>query len=243
MALKNRETLKNYFKKGGFVTEKQFIDLIDSSMNRIDDGISIEPETGLNLNPLGDSTKLISFYKNSAQKTPEYSINLNDETDELVLQDRKNSSLLQINNKGNIGINNSSPEYSLDIKGTLGIKNRVGTYAKGSVPADGQWHSIIDNLDGIQAFEVVASVGGKINTGHYCLSHAIALSTFGGRGSKSKIKKTTAYYGSFRDKITYKWGGELHNYSLLIKTYRDYGEENGTPFKIKFSLSSLLDKE
>ena len=41
MASKNRETLKNYFKKGGFATEKEFSDLIDSSMNLIDDGISI----------------------------------------------------------------------------------------------------------------------------------------------------------------------------------------------------------
>ena len=36
MASKNRETLKNYFKKGGFATEKEFSDLIDSSMNLID---------------------------------------------------------------------------------------------------------------------------------------------------------------------------------------------------------------
>ena len=51
MATKNRETLKNYFKKGGFATEKQFIDLIESSMNVIDDGISMQPKTGLKINP------------------------------------------------------------------------------------------------------------------------------------------------------------------------------------------------
>ena len=50
MGIKNRETLKNYFKKGGFATEKQFIDLIESSMNVIDDGITIKPKTGLKIN-------------------------------------------------------------------------------------------------------------------------------------------------------------------------------------------------
>ena len=38
MALINRQTLKNYFKKGGFATEKHFVDLIDSSLNVVDDG-------------------------------------------------------------------------------------------------------------------------------------------------------------------------------------------------------------
>ena len=53
MGIKNRETLKNYFKKGGLATEKQFIDLIESSMNIIDDGLSMKPSTGLKINPLG----------------------------------------------------------------------------------------------------------------------------------------------------------------------------------------------
>ena len=63
MALINRQTLKNYFKKGGFATEKHFVDLIDSSLNVVDDGISIQRENGLKINPIGFSTKLISFSK------------------------------------------------------------------------------------------------------------------------------------------------------------------------------------
>ena len=56
MALINRQTLKNYFQKGGFATEKHFVDLIDSSLNVVDDGISINQKQGLKLNPLGSST-------------------------------------------------------------------------------------------------------------------------------------------------------------------------------------------
>ena len=61
--------------------------------------------------------------------------------------------------------------------------------------------------------------------------------------TKSKIKKTTAYYGSYRDKITYKWEGSLHSYSLLIKTRRDYGQnsETNAPFQIKYNITSLIN--
>ena len=41
MALINRNTLKNYFKKGGFAKENHFVDLIDSTLNSVDDGIEI----------------------------------------------------------------------------------------------------------------------------------------------------------------------------------------------------------
>ena len=76
MALINRQTLKNYFKKGGFATEKHFVDLIDSSLNVVDDGISIQPQNGLKINPIGFSTKLISFFKKSTQKSPRNNSNL-----------------------------------------------------------------------------------------------------------------------------------------------------------------------
>ena len=63
MGIFNRQTLKNYFKKGGFATEKHFVDLIDSSLNSVDDGISMSPENGLILNPFGYTSKVISFFK------------------------------------------------------------------------------------------------------------------------------------------------------------------------------------
>jgi hypothetical protein len=150
---------------------------------------------------------------------------------------------MKIKKDGKIGINTVEPEYELEVEGTLGIKSRVGIYNKGSIPADGKWHSILTKLDGISAFEITAVAKGKVNTGHYCVSHAIALSTFGGRGSKSKIKNTTAHYGGYFDKIVYKWTGDLHNYGLMIKTRRDYGEDPKTnkPFRIKFNITSLLE--
>ncbi|MDA7693357.1 hypothetical protein OAP80_01615 [Flavobacteriaceae bacterium] len=242
MGIKNRETLKNYFKKGGLATEKQFIDLIESSMNIIDDGISMKPDTGLKINPLGESSKLISFFKKNSQKEAEYSIDINNGNEGLSFHGEGDKTLIKLKKEGKVGINCSEPEHELDVDGTIGIKSRVGMYAKGSIPADGKWHPILSDLDGIVAFEITAIAKGKINTGHYCVSHAIALSTYGGRGSKSKIKNTTAYYGGYRDKIIYKWTGTLHSFSLLARTRRDYGEDpvSKSSYTIDYNVSSLL---
>lgn len=243
MGTKNRETLKNYFKKGGFATEKQFIDLIESSMNIIDDGISIKPKTGLKINPLGDSSKLISFFKKNSQKEAEFSLDINNLSEGLSFHGEDEKTLLKIKKEGKIGINCKDPNYELEVQGTLGIKNRIGIYKKGNVPANGKWHSLLKNLDGISAFEIIAVAKGRVKTGHYCVSQAIALSTFGGSRSRSKIKSTSAYFGGFRDKITFKWSGKLHDYSLMARTLRDYGEdpETNKPFQIEFNITSLLD--
>ena len=44
---------------------------------------------------------------------------------------------------------------------------------------DGNWQTIVFNLDGINGFELVASIRGKKGSGRYALAHAIALSAFG----------------------------------------------------------------
>ena len=244
MAQKNKETLKNYFKKGGFITEKEFIDLIDSSMNVIDDGISIKPEDGLKLNPTGIYSKLISFYKKKSQKNSNFSININhDKNDGLSINDENNVPIIMINKDNKVGIVTDNPKYDLHIDGKLGVNTRIGTYKNGSVPANGEWHKIITDLDGINAFEIMSHVYGEKNSGNHCVSHAIALSTFGGKYSNQKIKVLNANWGlfNFRNKIKLKWSGDLHNYNLEIKTTKNWGinAENNDFFKLNFNVTKL----
>ena len=70
MAIVNRNTLKNFFKKGGFAKENHFVDLIDSTINSVDDGIQINKNDGLRLNRSSFSSKLISFFKKPNQENP-----------------------------------------------------------------------------------------------------------------------------------------------------------------------------
>lgn len=245
MALINRQTLKNYFQKGGFATEKHFVDLIDSSLNQVDDGISMNAEHGFKLNPHGYSTRLISFFKKSTQKEPDFSLNLNHENIEgLSLNNQETKPLIKFEANNQIGIHTNDPKFDFDVKGVIGIESKSGNYAVGEVDGNGNWQTILSNLDGINGFEVVASIKGKLGSGRYALSHAIALSTFGGKASKNKIKVSSSFYGSFLNKLQFRWVGEMHNYELQIRTRRHYGvnEKDGQPFKIKYNISRFFSE-
>jgi len=74
MAKKNRSTLKRYFRKGALPSEDQFVDLIDSTLNTIDEGFDKTPENGFEISLLGDHPRLISFFKTAAAKDAVWSI-------------------------------------------------------------------------------------------------------------------------------------------------------------------------
>ena len=252
MALKNKETLKNYFKKGGVVSEKHFVDLIDSSMNVIDDGINVNSKDGLRINPTGIYTTLMSFFRKKSQKQADFTINTNFNNNEgLSINNDSHKTVLKIKKDAKIGINTDDPKFELDVNGCLGIKAIVGTFSRGSVPADGVWHKILENLDGISAFEVVAHASGSINSGYYSISHVIALSTFGGSKSRRRIKNYqnsnwNSFFGRIFNKkiIKIKWTGSLHDYNLEIKTSGDWNInlETNEPFQIYYSVTNLMNE-
>ena len=243
MALINRQTLKNYFKKGGFATEKHFNDLIDSSINSVDDGISKTSDHGLKLSPLKKDSKLLSFFKRITQEYSNYSFNLdNNDSEGLSINNYDDSTIIKFNKAGNVGVNTNNPNYNLEVNGTIGIKSQVGLYKSGDVPADGNWHYIISDLDGISGFEVTAKAAGKVGAGYYSVAPVVALSTFGGRGSKHKIKTTTAYYEKYFNRLSFRWVGEMNSYGLQVKTLRNYGICSNTKetYTIKFNIINLL---
>ena len=81
-----------------------------------------------------------------------------------------------------------------------------------------------------------------MGSGRYAIAHTIALSTFGGRGSRSKIKSTVAHYGSFLNKIEFRFTGEMHDYELQVRTRRHYGNDSNTgePYQIHFNLTKIF---
>lgn len=251
MGLKNKETLKNYFKKGGAVNEKHFVDLIDSSMNVIDDGIDVNPKDGLRLSPTGVFTTLMSFFRNKAQKEPEFTLNSNfNDFEGLSINTKSNKSVLKVNSQNRIGLNTDDPNFDLDVNGVVASKTRIGTFAHGTVPADGNWHKIIQNLNVINAFEIIAHASGPSNSGYHSISRAVALSAFGGRLSRNKIKdfqkatwETLLERLFFSKKIIkFRWSGDLHNYNLEIKTTGNWGinSETGHICQINYNVTKLI---
>ncbi|BDD06432.1 hypothetical protein [Aureibacter tunicatorum] len=236
MGLQNRNTLKTYFKKGQLPSEKHFNDLIDSMSNKVDDGLSKSYENGLMLSPVGASAKLISFYRSIEDKNPAWSIGTDLSNSSLHINNFQSLPVISMQQNGFVGIKNPYPKHELDVKGLIGQEGRIGTLIKSSIPANGKWHPIIENLNGCHAFEIVAGVGKK-KTGKYALLHAFAISTYG--KSKHKIDVRQAYYGSRRNKIDLRFKGTTYDFSLEMRTKTDYDGE----YFVHFHVSRLWDDE
>ena len=77
MALLTRLTLKNMFKRGMVPSEVNFSDLIDSTVNKVDDGFSQSSTDGFMLAPQGPNNRLISFYESMRDAKAAFTISLN----------------------------------------------------------------------------------------------------------------------------------------------------------------------
>ncbi len=243
----NRENLRNLFKNGLIPTENDYALLIESTINKLDDGFSKNEVDGLKITKAANSEKLISFYTDIDEDIAAFSMQLNPtpkpniaitafnnqkaNTDiEKPLQQQPDDSLQStsksfcIDADGNVGIGKvSNDNYKLDVNGFAGFKGRIGNITR-KIPADGKWHPIITNLNNCQAFEIMASTGKK-EKGRFAILHAIALSAFGGKKARGKINKTSSYYGFCWNKINLKWTGTAKNYALQMRTGRNYGDD------------------
>jgi hypothetical protein len=230
MAQKNRDILKNFFRKGNLPQEGQFADLIDSMVNRIDDGISSTPEEGLRIIPQGDKGRLISFFAKDDANIPMWSIRLDNANNILSIKNRDGESVFSATDRNYIGIGTDTPESRLDVAGVVSMTGRRGIYNGDNtehsgpvvVPADGKWHKVLTHLDGCRGFEITAGTGVE-KTGRYALVHAIALNCFNGRGKK--IKMVHATHRWFWQRIALRWAGKRHDYDLEVKTWMNYGPD------------------
>jgi len=242
---RNRESLRKMFEDGSRPNEQNFGSLIDSMVNKVDDGISKNIKNGLILSPIGkESNRLISFYKNvqdMQNNAPKWSVELmNNETQGLgfvePISKSQNETRLFFQKGGNVGVNTVTPKTTLEVSGILGASSRIGTYKMDTIAADGKWHSIITDLDGCSAFEIVAQVG-KEKHGKYALLHGHALSTFG--KSRSRIKCIQAHYGWWWNKLSLRWHGSTYDYALQLRTRSNYGSNE----EIKFYITKLWDND
>ncbi|TAE50569.1 MAG: adhesin [Cytophagia bacterium] len=236
MSLQNRNTLKNFFRKGQMPSEVHFTDLIDSVVNKVDDGLTKTLDDGLMLSPMGASKKLLSFFKSIEDKNPAWSVEIDSGNANLDFNNHLGESVLSLQIDGNVGVQTRTPQYELDVNGFIGSKGRLGTYKKGKVLGDGKWHPILSDLTGCHSFEVSAGIGKK-KTGKYALIHANAISTFG--KSRPKITINQGYYGTRCNKIEMRWTGTTYAYQLEMRTRCNYEGE----YYIQYYIASLWNDE
>ena len=254
MAKRNRSTLRNYFRTGAMPSEEHFSDLIDSTLNTLEEGFDKTVDDGLKISALENKANLVTFYRDTAPNNPLWAIKYHDQSDTLNFSTRlqsdnqnKNTSndtqekpVLSLAKTGRVGINNDEPAHTLDVNGTIKINGRVGDSLKrNAIPADGTWHNISPKLEGCQAFEVMLGVGIK-RSGRYALLQACAINTcdpsayfWGLLTWKKPIKSQQAYYKSSADKIKLRWiaapkeaddAPAYRPYYLQAKTNTNYGD-------------------
>jgi len=244
-----REELKKFFRNGGLPSEQHFSYLIDSMVNKEDDGFSKDETNGMHLSSSGTSGRLVTFYTGIDEMEPLFYIDKsNQELRGLQLQyagkpedmkEEENCFFLQ--EGGRLGVGKPvGAQCKLDVKGMVGMEGRIGTFSQQqkpcTVPADGKWHPILSGLDHCQAFEVMARTGLK-GSGRFSIMHAIALSAYG--HSWGKVRRTCAHYGFFWNKLSLRWRGSTHNYSLQLRSNSNFG----SGVLIYYSITRLWDDE
>lgn len=243
MSKRNRVTLKKFFGKGMLPSEDHFHDLIDSTLNTIDEGFQKTPEKGLEISSLGLYERLISLCRNDQ---PVWLIGYDGAQDTLLFKKKTaegETLTLSLAADGNVGVKKKEPQYDLDVGGVIRATGRIGIplSSRTSVPADGEWHNITDELSGCQAFEVVAGAG-KPKHGKYAIVHTVAMNTFNPKGFlfnflniKKRIRCHHAYYRSFSDKLSFRWHGKDRKYHLQLRSNSDYGDG----IRIRYYLTRL----
>ena len=244
MEIFNRSTLKRFFQRGQIPTEVHFSNLIDSTINKIDDGFAKSVKDGLKLSPIGESQKLISFFKDikATDSSWDISINPNERANGLSISEGAETSRLFFQDGGNMGIGTTNPNFLLEVNGVVGMPKRVGTYPKSAIlVADAEWHILIENLSGCNMFEIVAKVEGVKQRGKYAFAHAIAVGTHESRNNR--IKVTKAHYGWRWHRLKFRWKQANNgSYQLEIKTAGHYCKDsNNQPIQIKYHITSLWD--
>lgn len=234
MARRNRETLRKFFARGKMPTEEHFTDLIDSSLNMIDEGLAKSGDKGLSLAPLDEVGHVISIFQKIEDDEQKWSILLDKNTGNLIIQKFDNTPLLTLNQNGFVGFGVPDPQYQIHTNQMTGLYGRTGTYATGQVPGDGKWHNITEPLRGCYAFEVIAGCG-KPGEGKYALIIASAIQCF---GSHRRIYPMQSWYGIRCNRLRLRWNKQGDHCLLQIKTRCDYGEQT----MIDFNLSSLWNK-
>lgn len=205
MTKQDRTTLKSFFRDGALPSAERYADLIDSTVNQIEDGFSKTPGDGLRLASVGESRAVMSLYQGLSTPYPSWVLEHGETVGSLHFRqglglagndldseasNAKSDSVsggttpapsgVTLSCDGRLGVHSDTPEWRLDVDGIARMQGRIGQPTQGmeEVPADGRWQDVTRSMTGCQAFEVMAGAGGEVNYGRYSMVHAIAMNAY-----------------------------------------------------------------
>ncbi|MEM7295347.1 MAG: hypothetical protein AAF330_01780 [Pseudomonadota bacterium] len=260
MSKRDRTTLKSFFRKGALPSAENYRDLIDSSVNQVEDGFSKTDRDGLRLNSVGSSLRVMSIYEGLGTPHPSWTIEHGNENPGAIHlrpdvgkdahrigsktpDTAAPSRGLTIDRRGEVGVGLQTPRWRFDVNGVARMHGRIGIESPDipAVAADGRWHDITQPLTGCQAFEVMAGAGGTVGQGRYSMIYAIAMNAYHPRNwalnwlfGRRRIRAQTAMYGSYADRLRLRWvkDNAPHHFRMQIRTNADFGAEHSIQYKL-----------
>ncbi|MEM8572384.1 MAG: hypothetical protein AAGG56_15965 [Pseudomonadota bacterium] len=245
MSRRDRPTLKKFFRDGALPSSEHYADLIDSAVNRIDDGFDKSEQDGLRIASLGASPTLMSFYNGAGAAEAAWTMRHARTPGTLHVApgpegfhgipgptgEAEPPPSLSLSGSRKVGVNVADPEWRLDVDGVARMRGRIGVPGpQAKVPADGRWHDITEHLTGCHAFEIMAGAGGEPGRGRYALMHAVALNAYNPRNpilnwvfGRRSIRRQNAMFGSFADRLRLRWKGTSRDYRLQIRSNSHFG--------------------
>lgn len=220
----NRETLKSYFRSGSRPDDSQFVDLIDSVPNIIDDGIARSDKEGLKLAPTGGKGSVLEFFRDIQDDLPAWKITLDPAGGILSLVDSEDNPVVTFSPGEPVRVHAGIESYlGISAPGFSGNFRRQQVIDR-PAKADGRWHTVplieAGEKDGCRAYRIVAGCG-KGSTGKYALLEATAMHCC---GKKRRIRTVSSWIGCRFHRIRLRWHTENGQTVLQIRTRRNYGD-------------------
>jgi hypothetical protein len=221
MAVRNRKTLIESFGSGQRPSSDDFRNLIESTVNILDDGFSKDAQTGIKLAPISEKEgTVMTFLQSMTEDGSRWEFDVIEKDLRISrIAENKKEQLILLKQDGNMELGDSDGE--VHVKGTLRSDFRSGKKSKPEAFADGRWHDITEDLEGIHALEVICVMGER-HTGKHAVLLAHATHCF---GAKPRIRKLRSHYGAFGNKLQLRWVRSGFCCKLQVRTRFPLGKK------------------
>ncbi|MBF9222675.1 hypothetical protein [Hymenobacter ruricola] len=263
---KDRKTLKNYFRKGSLPTEQHFADLIDSAVNRLDDGFTHSPDNGWQVAGSEERSRLLALYqdlKKLEAKLPSWllelpppadgqpggglSFSVPSPPDEVGAKARPaatgpppNVSRLHLQADGKVGIGTTRPTDQLDVRGFVASQGRIGMYVDAAQPSN---EVAADGewktiISGLNGLNAFEIVAAAYGpSGSGRYAITHATALSAFGRSRSRVYQRDAWFWGWFQKIKFRWVGGVDNYALQMRTASSFGDGS----RIVYHITQLFD--
>lgn len=225
--LKNRTSLKAYFRKGAVPTENQFAELIDSVHNLAEDGWIEQIPTGWAFRPQKEGQLDIAFHTEPATEetdNPVWTMTVTPDKHLMISNEQKEEVIEVLPDKSVILHGHLKVDEEVEAKAfkTMGGGEQPSGQDYIDLSADKQWHNLpmteTDGKSDCRVFEIYASLNEHyVEICHLTRATAILLDT-----TEQKIESAQNHWWGWSGGIKIRWQREEGKNFIQIRSNKFY---------------------